>query len=627
MSEAARENVQWQTAEKGAVHVKMLHAVKTIREEQAAEKLQDMLYASLYGNMPMLGFGLGTQPRRNLLGQGRLALNVIRNMSSAVTSKVAAKNKPKPTFLTEEGNYELREKAEKLEMFTGGVFYESGVYAVLAKCFRDCTVWGTGILKIYPDGDRVGVDRVRKVEMVVDSDEGRDGDPANIYHRRYIDTLVLIEMAKEWAREDGKSDEEIEAIVSAIRKASQARDPDDVEYTYRTTADQVLVTEGWNRGPKRGAKGRHAVCIEGCDLLDEEWEGGFPFAFLRWAEPMEGFWGTGLAEELMGVQAEINKLLQQIQKGHHLITGHWMVDTSSKTLTTHINNDLGAIVKYAGIRPEYNAPQIISPEVYNHLWQLYAKAFEIAGISQLNATGQKPAGLNSGAAQRAYQDIQTERFLEVGQAYEEFVVETARQVVRCAKRVGGEYRVRSVAKGGITFIDWSEIDLDEDMYAIRVFPTNLLPSTPAGKLQLGEDLMKLGMSPEDMADIIDFPDTNGWLKRRLAARRIIERNVGHMLKTGEFVSPEPFDNHQLAMRIVNEAYHEARLDKVPEEKLELLRRYLADTQDFLASQAPPPAPPMAMPPPMDPMGMPPPPGMPPGPPMPPVDPMMPPMAA
>ena len=93
-----------------------------------------------------------------------------------------------------------------------------------------------------------------------------------------------------------------------------------------------------------------------------------------------------------------------------------------------------------------------------------------------------------------------------------------------------------------------------------------------------------------------------------------------------FVSPEPFDNHALALRLVNEAYHCARLDGVSEDRLELLRRYMADTQDFMG---PPPAPPMDpnMPPPMPGGPMPPPPGgpMPPGmPPMPP-GPMPPPM--
>ncbi len=88
------------------------------------------------------------------------------------------------------------------------------------------------------------------------------------------------------------------------------------------------------------------------------------------------------------------------------------MEHGSKVTQAQLNNDLAAIVKFSGTPPTYVPPQIIAPEVYQHLWALYAKAFEISGISQLNATGLKPSGLNSGAAQRAYQDVQSERFLE-----------------------------------------------------------------------------------------------------------------------------------------------------------------------------------------------------------------------
>ncbi len=613
----AKDARWWLEPEKQA-HDKILTVVKAIRQNQEGRKVADLLHASLYGNQPMLGFGLGAASRRSVLGSSKLALNVVRNMTGAVTSKVAAKNKPKPTFITEEGNNELREKAEKLEKFVGGVFYESGVYAQLARCFRDACVWGTGILKVYETDERVEVMRVRQPELVVDEDEARDGEPRNLYERRYYDTLVL---AEQWASGDA-------VLAESIERASGIRDTDDIEYSYRSTASQVLVTEAWHLGEGKGKKGRHVICIDGATLLDEPWDGPFPFAVMRWSEPLEGFFGVGLSEELMGVQAEINKLLQQIQRGHHLIAGHWLVEHGSKVVTSAINNDLASIVKYTGTKPDYHAPQIVSPEIYNHLWQLYAKAFEIAGISQLNATGQKPAGLDSGAAQRAYQDIQTERFLEVGQAYEEFVVEAARQVVRCAKRVGGKYRVRAVDKNSLRFIDWSEIDLDEDLYVIRVYPTSMLPSTPAGRLAWAEDMIKSGViPPEDVLDVIDFPDTEAYAKRRNAPRRLIERNITHMLRTGKFISPEPMDNHQLAMRIVNEAYHEARLDGVPEDKLELLRRYMADTADFMKAPPPmePPLPttlPMGAPPPeLMPPGVPPPMGAPPMPPGPPPVPM------
>ena len=594
------DDVQWWLGPENAKHSRVTGVVKYIRNNQADRKVEDLLHASMYGGLPVQGFGFGSAVRRPLATSTRLSLNVCRNMVGAVTSKIAAKNKPKPTFLTEGGNWELREKAQKLEKFVSGVFYESGVYAQLTKCFRDACIYGTGVLKIYEGDKRVEVERVIPWEIVVDDGESVYGTPRNIYQRKYVDRLVL---KSKWAVGD-RADE-----IAAALAVRQAVDPDDAEYAYQTTADQVLVTEAWHLGESDSEKGRHVICIDGCTLLDEEWDGPFPFAFMRWSEPVVGFFGVGLIDELMGIQREINKLLQQIQRGHHLIAGHWLVENGSKVVTSQINNDLASIVKYSGTRPDYQAPAIIAPEVYSHLWQLYAKAFEISGISQLNATGMKPAGLDSGEAQRVYQDIQTERFLEVGQGFEEFVVEAARQTVRCAKRIGGSYRVRAVDKGGIEFIDWSDIDLKEDLYVIKVYPTSMIPTTPAGKQAWASDMIKSGViPPEDVLEIVDFPDTEAYAKRRLAARRVIERNIAHMITKGEFITPEPADNHQLALRLVNEAYHEARLDGVPEERLELMRRYMADTNDFLGAAAPPAAPPA---PPMNPMD----PGM--APPMPP----------
>lgn len=610
MSAAARD-AQWWLQPEGDKSERVLSVVRSIRMNQEHIKLRDLLHASMYGNLPMTGFGLASA--RTSIVSDRLSLNVVRNMVGAVTSKIAAKNKPKPTFLTEEGNYEQRTQAENLEKFVGGVFYESGVYNELNECFRDACVYGTGCLKVYDDGDKVTVERVIPWEIVVDDGESMYGKPRNLYQRKYYDRLVLRKMASRWLKNDPRLDKVLQAIDDC------PRNDDDTEYAYQTTADQVLVTEAWHLGEDDKTGGRHCIVIEGATLLDRGWNDPFPFSFMRWSRAIVGFFGVGLAEELRGIQREINKLLQQIQKGHHLIAGHWLV-MQGAMLTQQINNDLAAIWKYTGTKPEYQAPSIIAPEVYQHLWQLYAKAFEIAGVSQLSATSQKPAGVESGVALRAYNDIQTERFLEVGQAYEEFVVEAARQVIRCAKKIGGGYRVRAVDKSSISFIKWSDIDLDEDSYVIRVYPTSLLPTTPAGKLQWAQDMIEAQViPPEDVLDIVDFPDTEAYAKRKNAPRRIIERNIAHMLKTGEPVAPEPMDNHELALRLVNEAYAEARLDGVPDKKLQLLRDYMTNTASRLPKPPPtmgdpaisPPMDPMAgAPPPMGPPPMGPPPGMP-----------------
>jgi hypothetical protein len=608
MSEAAvMTDRAWWDGNAFDKHDKLIAVVRYIRRSQADRKVSDLLYQSMYGGSQVRGFGYGVAIRSPLANLTRLTLNVCRNMVAAVTSKIAAKNKPKPTFLTEGGNYDLREKAQDLESFVGGVFYESGVYQELTLCFRDCCVFGTGILKILAGSKSVEVERTHPSKCIVDNAEGADGKPANFYQRDYIDRLWLLDRIEDWLKGDSEQLEKARVALAVRRPIDQ----DDQEFAFDTTADQVLVTEGWHLGP--GLKGgRHVIAIDGCTLLEEEWDGPFPFAFVRWTPALDGFFGEGLVEELMGIQREINKLLQQIQRGHHLITGHYLIEQGSRVVQQHINNDLAAMVKYAGTKPDYVAPSIIAPEVYTHLWQLYAKAYEITGISQMNATGMKPAGLDSGEAQRVYQDIQTERFLEVGQAYEEFVVETARQVVRCARRVGGSYKVFGEGKEGGRFLQWKDVDIPDDLVRIRVYPTSMLPTTPAGKLAWMQDMLKSGaLPPEDVLEIVDFPDIDAYKRRKLAPRKIIERNIASILRKGEFVSPEPADNHALALTLVNEAYHEARLDGVPEEKLELLRRYMADTTDLMPKPPPPvPDPTMGMPPPIP--GAPPPP-MPPAP--------------
>jgi len=170
----------------------------------------------------------------------------------------------------------------------------------------------------------------------------------------------------------------------------------------------------------------------------------------------------------------------------------------------------------------------------------------------LQATGQKPAGLNSGAAQREYQDIQSKRFAEKSKRYDKFVLNCAKQTVECAKELAaaGNYKIRAVSRKSIEYIDWGEINLAETDYAIELLPTSSIPSTVSGKMEWAEDMSRIGqIPPEDMMEILDFPDIERYAKLANADRNVINRNIAHMLKTGEVVTPEPYDNHPLALKL------------------------------------------------------------------------------
>lgn len=598
----------WWDEPEGERHAALCAAVRWLRMNQESRRAMDMIHAALYGNSQLAGMAMPSTLFRSPMQSSQLSLNVCRNMVSAATSKIAAKNRPKPRFAPDGGDYDTKIRAERLEKFVDGVFDEAKVHRHTIAAFRDAQVWGTGCVKVYPDlpGKRVGVQRVLPLELLVDEQDAFYGDPQTLYQERWV---AKPKLAAEFAADDDE-------LASKIKNCESRLDESLFATSTTSVTQQVCVREAWRKPSVPGGDdGLHIIAIESATLVEEPWDGDFPFAFIRWTLPLTGFWGVGLVEELRGIQTEINKLLIQIQRGHHLITGHYLVESGSKVRAAALNNDLASIVSYSGVAPQYQAPSIIAPEVYSHLWQLYAKAFEISGISQLSATSQKPAGLTSGIALREYGDLQTERFLEVGQRWEELHVDLGKLVVDAADAIGASFEVRTASGGRAERLKWGDVKLAHDSYVLKVYPVSMLPSTPAGKQQWVNDMIQGGaIPPEDVLEIVDFPDTEAYVRRRNAARRIIERNIARMLTDGEPVTPEPADNHALARELVTQAYHEARLDNVPDDRLQLLRDYLTTTESMTAPPPPPPPPPgPPMPPPDAGMAPPPmPPPMPPG---------------
>jgi len=248
----------------------------------------------------------------------------------------------------------------------------------------------------------------------------------------------------------------------------------------------------------------------------------------------------------------------------------------------------------------------------------------MTGISQLAAQSKKPVGLESGRALREFSDIESERFMVVGQAYERLFVDVAEQAIEMIKDLhddGNPYTVASFdRKGGLEQIDWDEIDLDEDQYIMQVKPIGSLPQTPAAKLASVNEMMLNGMfSKEEAHQLLDFPDLETANKLKTAHIEVIDLAIERMLEDGEYIPPEPYMALEYGISRIQQAYNLAIINDEPEDRRELLRRWLAQADSMMAPppampQGPAPSPmsgPMAGPPP-GPMPGPMPPGLPPG---------------
>jgi len=216
---------------------------------------------------------------------------------------------------------------------------------------------------------------------------------------------------------------------------------------------------------------------------------------------------------------ELNKLLRNVELAQRLIAvPRIFIQAGSAISQASMNNTIGGVYKYTGTPPMFQTPQAMSGEIYEHIRWLIQSGYEKIGISQMSATSQKPAGLESAVAMREYNDIESERFMVVGQRWEEFYLDCAKIVIDMTRdlvKSGGKARAKVVSDNFMKTIDWKDA----------------------------------------------------------SSKDLTEKMIYSILENGSYIPPEPQMNLDEALSMSQQAYIQAKLDDAPEERLELLQRF------------------------------------------------------
>jgi hypothetical protein len=554
--------------------------IKMLDNRQANVQADNIKHMRLYGNHEYNGLAQFNyaQSENSYSVQNRVTLNVVQSMIDTAVSKIT-KNKPRPYFLTDDGDFSLKRKAEKLTKFAEGQFYSTKLYNIMPRIFSDGCIFGTGALKIFRKGTKIEVERVFIDELIIDNNEAIYGTPRQIHQKKWINKDVLKACYPKYKG----------AIDSAVDMDNQ-----NVDNSSRN-GDMLLVIESWRlRSSEDSKDGRHTICISNQDLYNEEWDKDyFPFVFSRWNERPLGFWGQGIAEQLTGLQLEINKLLRTIQISMHLVSvPKLMVEASSKIMSTHLNNKIGGIIKYAGTKPEWGTLGSIPGELFSQLDRLYSRSYEIIGLSQLSAQSQKPSGLNSGKAMRTYNEIETERFMACAKRYEQTFLDACEIMIDYAKDIAEEtdnYEVKVPGSDFLKTIKWSDVSMEQDQYMMQIFPTSALSQTPSARLAEVQELMQAGLvGKEDGMKLLDFPDLKAYYNMTNSGVEDIERQIELMVDKMEYQSPEPFQNLSYGIKKMQQAYLMYKSQAAPEELLELFRQWMSDANELLVIASQPP---------------------------------------
>lgn len=573
----------WEAQNDTDLAAQLVSTADYLQKTQQYRIRQASIYSCVYSGKPLFNYALNSKMLdvSNRLPANRPTVNVTQSCIDTLVSRIT-QSRPRPVFLTDNGDYKERTLSKQLNQFINGEFYRAKAYDIGADVLRDAGVLGDGLVKVFEKDGRVAAERVLETEVFVDRNDAYYGKPRSIVQVKLCDRAVLASM---FPKEMKLVAEAQKAYVDSSGESSE------------TVVDQVMTVEGWHlpSGPETD-DGRHVIACSSGVLLDEPWKKqSFPFVKLTYNSNPVGWFGQGLAEMLSGTQIEINKLLSTMSQAINLVgVPRIFIDELSKVLETAFNNNVGTIIKYRGTKPIYEVAPCVPQEMYDHLQRLIGYAYEVSGISALAAASQKPAGLNSGEAIRSYDDIQTDRFAALQKRYENFYIELAYQMIDLAKDIAerdGSYSTIYPNKDGTREIDLPKAAILKDVYVIQCYDESSLPRDPAGRYaRLSEMLASNEITLQEFRRLSGFPDLEQADKLANALEERLLQILDSIVEDGKYTPPDPFllDPSDLATTLVVQYINLYAGAKLEEAKMQKLRDFFTQVQNLKAMAMPPP---------------------------------------
>jgi len=428
--------------------------------------------------------------------------------------------------------------------------------------------------------NKVGVERVLLTELLIDPNEAMYGEPRQLYRIKLVDRDVLLDAFP-------KHKDKIQMAAKAY--------PDNSADSSKSVSDLVMVVEGWHLKSGKTAKdGRHTLSISSGALIDETFDKErFPFSFLHYSPRLLGFWAQGVAEQLMGTQMELNSILYTISRAIKLVgVPRVFQEDGSKVVAAHHNNEVGVIVKYRGVKPSYEVAPCNAPELYAERDKLIQYGYQQSGVSALQASSQKPQGLDSGEAIRTYDDISTDRFAALSRRYDNLFIDLTYQIIDLAKDIAeetGSYQTVYPHKNGTKEIDLPKAGMIKDTFVVQCFTQSSLPKDPAGRLAKVTEMAQSGMiSIQEARRMLDYPDLEQIEKLANAGEERIFSILDDIIDTGKYTPPDPFIDLALAEDLTTKYINLYAPANLEESKMQKLRDFFNQIQAIKQAAMPPP---------------------------------------
>jgi hypothetical protein len=582
----------WWDAEKGEVHRRLINYVATVEQTQAEMYERFVQLEYLYDP-----FSPGIDEGYEANGPGPISVGpeacVIENVVASNVDTVYAQistQKVRARFMTDGATWSEMRRAKRLEFYTEGLTKLLDLDRQGARAYKDAEKKGSCFVKVWPDFKlkKVRVERILPDDIIVDEAECRGGCPPRQIHHRMFTSRVKLQRA-------------FPKYADQIDEAQTGRNSIGPRYwaQYRPLdRDEVVAIESWwlPDGDKDGdyyVPGRHVICADGVDLLDEEYHDfHFPIAKADWVE-RDGYMGISLNERIAGHQRHLNKSNWQIDRYiDQYAVPRTFVPMADARLAVATISRVGTIIPYKVAPPQTVTPQAVSAELLNRRVDVKTSAFEETGVSQTAAMAKRPAGIESAVGLREYRDQTTIRFAPQEAEYERFQLRIKWLALFACKRLGKDApKVLHKTYSGRRKLGWDEVDMD--LLTIQMEAASNISRTPAGRMQQALEWAQAGVITIDEWRMISrHPDLEAAMSKYTSDYEDIERCIEEIFDGDTDIVPEPYQNLKMGIWHFQKAYNIAKNEDAPEEVCETLRQWI-DIAAYMVDRAA--QPPQALP--------------------------------
>ena len=289
------------------------------------------------------------------------------------------------------GDFGARVKAKGLTRWLDGAFYTLKLWDIIEMCGQDSRTYGTGYVMVD-----VGLDDMPEVtrfcddEILLDETEVAVGDdPQTLGVRLFLNRDKLL-------AKFGKNPDAAAAIKAAPSASLGLYFGSDLD-----VSDVVCLVLAWHIGTKIDGKmrgGRRLLAVGDYALEDDDkWQSDhFPVAKLPYKKMSSGWRGQGLAEQVLPLQRELERLCaafsENIQRMSWPRVG---IEASSNVNEAALAAKSGGTFKYTKTLPEFINPQAITADQFAYQKTLIQQIRERVGISDQAAAGRQACRLST----------------------------------------------------------------------------------------------------------------------------------------------------------------------------------------------------------------------------------------